>query len=75
MATFSPELSAAWTDELRARALELVEVAAKVHRESGRAQAYFLRTAIAHGVDVDLVAAAAHLTRDEVLALTDPAAG
>jgi hypothetical protein len=75
MATSSPEVAEAWTDEIRARAIELVQVAAHVHREAGRAQAYFLRTAIAHGVDVDAVAAAAQLDRATVLALTDPAAG
>jgi hypothetical protein len=74
MATASPE-AAAWTDEVRAMALELVGVAADAHIGTRRALVYFLRQAIAHGVDVDLVAAAAALTRDEVLTLTDPAAG
>lgn len=71
MAITTPE---AWTDEVRAAALELVRIAAEVHRDTGRAQAHLLRQAIAHGVDVDLVAAAAGLDRATVLALTDPAA-
>lgn len=71
----TPTAAAAWTDEIRARALELVEVAGEAHAGTRRALVYFLRQAIAHGVDVDEVAAAATLTRDEVLALTDPAAG
>ena len=72
-----PQITAAdkplpWTDEIRAQARIALRVAATSGSDD-RTLGYYVRAALAHGLRVTEVCRAAHLSRDRVLELSNPA--
>jgi hypothetical protein len=61
-----------WTDEVRRQAWIAVRIAATGHAHE-RVLAYYLRSALAHGLTVDEVCYAGNLSPNTVRLLTRPA--
>jgi hypothetical protein len=61
-----------WTDEVRRQAWIAVRIAATCHDDE-RVLAYYLRSALAHGLSVDEVCYAGNLSPETVRRLTRPA--
>lgn len=63
-----------WTDAIRREAWIAVEIAATQCEAAQRTLAYYLRTALSHGLTVDDCCRAGDLDRDLVLRMTNPVA-
>lgn len=71
-------MATTWTAEVRAAGLNGVRIAAAEHaaayRAADRVLAYYLRSAVAHGLTIDEICQATDLDPLVVRDLTDPAA-
>lgn len=63
-----------WTCEVRRQAWIAVSIAASRRVVSRRVLAYYVRSALAHGLCVEEVCQAGNLSPDEVLEMSEPAA-